>query len=55
MYDNIETIPAPRWLYADKLVFNLKNVLTDSLYYPASGFDGTPVNICVDMSIVLLM
>ncbi len=43
MYDNIETIPAPRWLYADKLVFNLKNVLTDSLYYPASGFDGTPV------------
>lgn len=33
----------PKWLRSDELRFNLDNILKDSLYYPACGFDGSMV------------
>lgn len=43
MIAEIEEIEMPDWLKADNFSFDIKKVLKDSLYYPASNFDGRPV------------
>lgn len=49
MLSELEPINVPAWLEAvDSLSINLtsfplKEILTDSLYYPSSGFDGNPI------------
>lgn len=43
MLNSIETAPYPDWLKSDNFTFNIKNLLKDSCYYPASWFDGNPV------------
>lgn len=43
MQEELKTRPIPNWLMAEKLTFNLENILQDSLYYPCSGFDGAPI------------
>jgi hypothetical protein len=43
MLDEIEKITMPDWLQGDTFRFNLQNIVRDSLYYPACGFDGVPV------------
>jgi len=39
----IEKMEMPIWLSSDDFEFNVNDVLKDSLYYPASGFDFSPV------------
>jgi len=41
--ESIEKIEVPSWLFSKDYVFNIKDILKDSLYYPCSGFDGEPV------------
>ena len=43
MIKQIDTMEMPEWLQADKFTFNIKNILTDSFYYPACRFDGDPI------------
>ena len=43
MIKEIERMEMPEWLSRDRFNFNVKEVLQDSLYYPAAGFDGDPV------------
>lgn len=43
MITEIEKIEMPDWLQIDNFSFDIKKVLKDSLYYPASNFDGKPV------------
>ncbi len=43
MITEIEHLQMPDWLKKDIFSFNIKEVLTDSLYYPCSHFDGKPV------------
>ena len=49
MIEYLPVIERPQWLsdldpkYINYIEFPLEDVLRDSLYYPSSGFDGTPV------------
>ena len=43
MIKEIERMEMPEWLSQDRFNFNVNVVLQDSLYYPAAGFDGDPV------------
>ena len=43
MLNSIEEAPYPDWLKSNTFTFNIKNLLKDSCYYPASWFDGNPV------------
>ncbi|MBI9031484.1 hypothetical protein JEZ13_05740 [bacterium] len=43
MLNSIEKAPYPDWLKSDIFTFDIKNLLKDSCYYPASWFDGNPV------------
>ena len=43
MIKEIEKIEMPEWLSAKKFLFNINNILNDSLYYPSAHFDGDPV------------
>lgn len=36
-------IEEPKWLRSDNFTFSLNNILKDSFYYPACGFDGSMV------------
>jgi len=49
MIDSLPKPAIPQWLESildnseRNSKFNLSNILTDSLYYPSAGLDGTPV------------
>ncbi len=48
MITELPEMQLPEWIGAiakgqNDLKFPLENILTDSLYYPASGLNGTPV------------
>lgn len=43
MIPEVSVREMPDWLKGDKLVFDLKNILQNSLYYPCCGFDGDPI------------
>lgn len=43
MLETIEQVPFPEWLKGDDFHFNIKDILKDSCYYPASWFDGDPI------------
>ncbi len=43
MRPEIERLEMPNWLNSDKFLFDINNVLFESLYYPCSGFDGEPI------------
>jgi hypothetical protein len=43
MIKEIEKIKMPEWLNKSNFVFNINEILKDSLYYPCSEFDGDPV------------
>ena len=43
MIIEIPEIKMPKWLLNDEFHFNVKNILTDSLYYPSCYIDGTPI------------
>jgi hypothetical protein len=45
MLEEIEKISPPNWLMSDEFVFNLKEILDKSLFYPCSGDDGEPVRV----------
>lgn len=43
MLKTIEQVAFPEWLKGNDFHFNIKDILTDSCYYPSSWFDGDPV------------
>lgn len=43
MLETIKQVPFPEWLKGNDFHFNIKDILTDSCYYPSSWFDGDPV------------
>jgi len=43
MISEIKKLEMPEWLERKEFNFNLKEILTDSLYYPCCHFDGDPV------------
>ncbi len=43
MINEISSMVIPNWLNSNDFKFNINEVLTDSLYYPSCGSDGTPV------------
>ncbi len=43
MQTELQNGPLPKWLKEDVLTFDIDNILSNSLYYPSSGYDGTPI------------
>ena len=43
MINEIEKIKMPEWLSVENFLFDVTNILNDSLYYPSAHFDGDPV------------
>lgn len=43
LIETLGKIEEPKWLRSNDFSFSLNNILKDSLYYPACGFDGSMV------------